>query len=120
MARTSNRLLTFEEVEKATELWEAGASRAEVAAELDLAVWVLDIRRADQLKHLTKNPGRKGGSYTRHVDLDNPPPEMVAEIEQRRLEVQRGWDEETRVSRLSGVPSAIVRVDDVRAAIRRR
>lgn len=120
LPRSSNRLLTFEEVEKATEMWEAGASRADIAGELDLAIWVLDVRRSDQLKHLPKRQGYRGGKYRRDVDLDNPPAEVVAEIERRRLEVQRSWTEEVRVSRLSGVPSPIIPVADVRGAIRNR
>lgn len=120
MSRGGNRLLTFEEVEKVADMWQEGATRAEIAGKLEIAIWVLDVRRTDQLKHLPRRQGMRGGSYSRKYDQNDPPAEVVAEIEQRMADVRAGWDEQTRVSRLSGVPNATVRVDEIRGAIRNR
>ena len=116
--RSNNRTLTQIEVKQIEELWQAGATRAEIAHEIDIQIWVFDQRRHDQLQHLPNRRGHNGGRYCRKADVNEPTAEQQAEIEQRMAEVRSSWDENTRVSRLSGVPSAVIRVADVRDAIR--
>lgn len=118
--RSGNRLFTFDELQAVEQMWADGATRAQIADTIGVEIWVLDARRVDQLKHLPAARGRNGGKYNRRRSIsDDPTPEEQAEHEQRRLEVQSRWDEETRIARIQGcVTDRTVRVDAIRAAIR--
>ena len=119
--RDSNRLFTFDELTTVEQMWNDGATRAQIADAVGVQIWVLDERRRDQLRHLPKERGRNGGRYcrkSRRGDPD-PSPEEMAEIEARRLEVQSWWTEEVRISRIQGAPcDRVVQRDAIRAAIR--
>lgn len=94
-----NRRLTEDEIKLVKELYAARASRAEIAARLGLPVWVLDVRRGDDLKDLPSRRGQGGGCYTRGKVTYDP-----KDIAARIREVQATWTEEERDFRLHRGP----------------
>jgi len=112
-----NRRLTDEQVLVIFDMWESGSTRAEIAYAMDLTVYTLDERRKDQLSHLPKRQGRRehGNGFG-----DNPTPEQIAEIENRKLQVQARWTEQERVLRIQGIPDNTQRVREIAAAYRQR
>lgn len=112
------RRLTSDEILVVFDMWEAGKTRAEIAAAVNMTVYALDERRRDQLSHLPKRQGRREKGC--RISDDDPTPEQVAEIEARKLEVQARWTERERVLRIQGIADGMQRVREIAAAYRNR
>lgn len=86
------QLLTHEQVETVRRLWEAEAhSLADIAAEIDVGVWVLKSRLGDQLRDLEKR-GRGWRPRDRPPETYRDP--TPAEIRVRSAEIRRSWPAE--------------------------
>ena len=121
MRRNAKRMLTDNEVLVVFEMWDAKKTRAEIAVELNISIYTLEERQKDQLANLPRRPGMNGGRFERVRGsriTDDPTPEQIAEMEQRRLEVQSRWTVEQRAQRLQGIPDTTQHVREIAAAYR--
>jgi hypothetical protein len=112
-----NKRLTPEQVLVVFDMWEQGSTRSEIAFAMDMTVSTLDERRKDQLSHLANRQGRRERS---RCIPDEPSPEQIAGIEQRKLEVQSKWTAQERALRIQGVPDTTQHVREIAAAYARR
>ena len=89
---SDRQLLSRDQVETVRRLWEAEAhSLAEIAAEIDVGVWVLKARFEDQLQDLAKR-GQGWRPRARPPEsYRDPTPD---EIRVRAAEVRRSWGPE--------------------------
>ena len=92
------KLLSSEQVEMATRLWNGGATLDQLCAELRINRDILIARRApgDQLSHLQR---RRAGQRLRGPRASVPTPEVIRE---RAREVRATWSEVERLNRRAG------------------
>jgi hypothetical protein len=97
------QLLTAEQIEHATALWNGGATLDQLCAELRINRDVLIARRApgDQLSHLGR---RRAGQRLRGPRATAPTPEVIAE---RAAAIRATWSPVERLNRLSGPGSNV-------------
>ena len=99
---------TPEELDRVSEAWIGGASKAEVLQMMNWKahVWEEFRRPGGILSHLPSKQGQGGGRYPRVRGSrisDEPSPAQIAEIEQRKLEVRSRWTETEEMQR-RGIP----------------
>jgi hypothetical protein len=109
--------LSAEQIELVKKLWSELVPEFDVALAIGVGISTFRRLRRRQLKALPRRGHVSRDSGRRSVD---PTPE---EIKQRCAEVQTGWDPMERIGRTSnvvGIDSTMVKVGDIREAIRNR
>jgi hypothetical protein len=108
-------VITDEQVAIAIRLWSAGESEIGVCIAIGVGVSTFRRLRRGQLKCLGRRPHASRNSGRRTAD---PTPEEILE---RAAECRRSWDLHENIGRQTNVvgeDSRIVRVADMRAALR--